>query len=70
MGNDLNSKTCFASTKEVLNPSLMDLDQQEILANRSDVKAGLWKFHKYLNFLVTYAIFEWGFESHIGTDII
>lgn len=62
--------TCFAPNKEILNPSLMTLEQQQILANRSDVKAGLWKFHKYLGFLVTYAIFEWTFESSIGNDLI
>lgn len=61
---------CLAPTKEILNPSSMNLAQQEILANRPDVKAGLWKFHKYLGFLVTYAIFEWGFESPIGNDLI
>ena len=62
--------TCLAPNKERLNPSLMNLEQQEILANRPDVKAGLWKFYKHLNFLVTRAIFEWTFESSIGNDLI
>jgi len=69
MGNDLNT-TCLAPNKESLNPSSMSLEEQEILANRPEVKAGLWKFYKYLGFLVTYAVFEWGFESSTGVDTI
>ncbi len=64
------NNTCLAPNKESLNPSLMNLEQQQILANRPDVKAGLWKFYKYLGFLVTYAVFEWGFESCTGNDLI